>query len=79
MRPLRWVALAAGKLGRLDALLADCAEAIEIEPRYAPAYTNRSVAHRMLGDWRAVVADCDAWLRVEPRSGQVQRGRPVSD
>lgn len=54
-------------LGNRDAALADCNEAIRLDPRLAGAYNTRGVVHRNRGNPDAALVDFSEAIRLNPR------------
>ncbi|MCL4876614.1 MAG: tetratricopeptide repeat protein [Anaerolineae bacterium] len=46
--------------------IADCNEAIHLNPQYTDAYTGRGYAWENLGDYEKALADYEAALRIKP-------------
>src|SRR5436190_408696 len=54
------------KSGDLDGAIADCTKAIELNPRFVPAYYNRGVARASKGDLDGAIADCTKVIELDP-------------
>jgi tetratricopeptide (TPR) repeat protein len=52
--------------GDYEHTIADCNEAIRIEPKYAAAYQNRSLAYLVLGEYAKSIENANALLALEP-------------
>jgi tetratricopeptide (TPR) repeat protein len=54
-------------IGDIDKVIADCTEAIRLDPKDARAYCNRSVAYTSKGDVDKAFADCCDAIRFNPK------------
>jgi Zn-dependent protease len=57
--------------GELDRAIADCADALRLNPHLAPAYSIRALAYLKKGDWGKAKADISAALRLNPKLGLI--------
>jgi len=71
-----WVRAVEGEA--LDYALADCNEALRLEPRHAAALDSRGLVHLKRGDYAAAIADYDAALALDPNRGHYLFGRGVA-
>ncbi|HLH92525.1 MAG TPA: tetratricopeptide repeat protein [Xanthobacteraceae bacterium] len=55
------------KKGDFDRAIADCNEAIRLDPKNAPAYNNRGNAYRAKGDRDHAIADYSEAIRLNPK------------
>ena len=55
--------------GETDKAVADCNEAIRLDPEDAKAYYNRGVVYGEIGDTDRVIADCTEAIRLDPKLG----------
>ena len=53
--------------GKYDKAVADCSEAIKIDPRYALAYQSRSRAYEKLGQLDQAKADYEMAVKLDPK------------
>ncbi len=53
-------------LGDQVSAIADCTEAIRLDPRLAQAYATRGSAHRFKGQLDLAIADCSEAIRLDP-------------
>ena len=58
--------------GDEDRAIADYGKAIEINPRYANAYNNRSIAYRAKGDNEHAGADYSKAIEIDPKLATAQ-------
>src|SRR6267154_2690128 len=67
--------------GDYDRAIADCNEAIRLDPQYAPAYSNRGNAWSGKGDNDRAIADLNEAIRLDPRyaSAYYNRGNAWSE
>ena len=67
-------------LGRsaLSAVLADCDEAVRLDPKFAPAFANRALALLSHDEFDRAVADYDAALRLNPKYAAALYGRGLA-
>jgi tetratricopeptide (TPR) repeat protein len=59
--------------GDYDRAIADCTEAIRLDPKYAWAYSSRGHAFAAKGDFRSALADLMAYLRLDPTDELVKQ------
>ena len=52
--------------GDNDRAIADCSEAIKLDPNYVHAYNNRGSAYDEKGDYDRAIADYNAAIRLDP-------------
>jgi tetratricopeptide (TPR) repeat protein len=52
--------------GSLEHAIADCTEAIRLEPRHSRVWWNRGEAYRLKGDHDRAIADCTEAIRLDP-------------
>lgn len=71
-----WIRAVEGQ--ELDYALADCNEALRLDPRHAAALDSRGLVHLKRGDNEAALADYEAALAVEPGRGHYLYGRGVA-
>jgi tetratricopeptide (TPR) repeat protein len=64
--------------GRYAAAQALFTQALEINPRYAPAYNNRAMIHILLGEETAAVQDYSLSLTLNPSDGDVYYNRGLA-
>jgi tetratricopeptide (TPR) repeat protein len=64
--------------GDLDLALAECNQAIILEPAFAAALDSRGVVQLKRGQWQAAIADFDAALAVDPNVGSAFYGRGIA-
>ena len=55
------------KKGDLDKAIADCAEAIRLNPRMAEAYNRRGSVYEKKGDLDKAIADYTEAIRLDPK------------
>jgi S1-C subfamily serine protease/lipoprotein NlpI len=68
-------AAAHGNAGDYDSAIADCTEAIRIDPKYAFAYIMRGQAYLQKGDYDSAIADFTEVIRREPTDADAYYGR----
>jgi lipoprotein NlpI len=63
--------------GEPDRALSDCNQAIQLDPKYAPGYSNRGIAYYAKGDYERAVADETAAIGIDPKfpDAYFERGR----
>jgi lipoprotein NlpI len=71
-----WIRAVRGE--ELDYALADCNQALRLEPRHAAALDSRGLVHIKRGEYAAAIADYEAALAVEPGRGHYLYGRGVA-
>jgi tetratricopeptide (TPR) repeat protein len=52
--------------GGLDGAIADCDQAIQLDPKLSLAYVNRGLAKAQKGDFDGAIADCDQAIQLDP-------------
>ena len=57
-----------GLNGDYDKEIADCTEAIRLNPKDDTAYSNRGGAYGLKGDYDKAIADCTKAIRLNPRN-----------
>jgi carboxyl-terminal processing protease len=57
------------KRGQYMDAIADCTEALRLDPNVAVAYTVRGLAHWARGEYTAAIADCGRALALDPANG----------
>lgn len=62
----------------LDLALADCDEALRLDPRMAAALDSRGLVNFKRGDFAASLSDYEAALRLEPNRGHYLYGRGLA-
>ena len=71
-------------VGQLQSALANCNEALRLQPNVAAIFDSRAFAYLKMGQWNAAIADYNSALRLEPsackralrtRTCQAQEGR----
>jgi tetratricopeptide (TPR) repeat protein len=70
--------LARALAGRLTPALADCNEALRLQPGSPDAFEARGFVYLKLGQPDRAIADYDAALRVDPRSPRSLYGRGLA-
>ena len=60
-------ALAYAKKGQFDLAIANCDEAIRLDPQYAPAFCNRGAFYCQKSDGDHAIADFDQAIRLDPK------------
>jgi tetratricopeptide (TPR) repeat protein len=55
--------------GDLDRAIADCNQAIALDPKFAFAYSNRGDAYKAKGDNNRAAADFNEAIRLDPKLG----------
>jgi tetratricopeptide (TPR) repeat protein len=63
--------------GKLDKAVADCSEAIEINPKYSTAYVNRGSAYSSKGQYTEAIADFNMAIRMNPSDAVVYNERAI--
>ena len=63
------------KKGDYDREIADCTEAIRLDPKLAMAYNNRGVAYGLKGDYDREIADCTEAIRLDPKLAKAYGNR----
>jgi lipoprotein NlpI len=53
--------------GDYDRAIADCTEAIRLDPKYAFAYNNRCFANALKGDYDRAIVDCTEAIQLDPK------------
>lgn len=71
-----WLRVTAGR--ELDQALADCNEAVRLEPDNQNALDSRGLVHYKLGQYDAALADYDAALKGDPERGHYLFGRALA-
>jgi tetratricopeptide (TPR) repeat protein len=71
-----WIRAVSGE--ELDYALADCNEALRLDPRHAAALDSRGLVHIKRGEFNEAIADYEAALAVEPGRGHYLYGRGVA-
>jgi tetratricopeptide (TPR) repeat protein len=61
--------------GDLDKAIADYAEAIRLDPKYALAYYNRGVAYEKKGEWDNAIAEYTEAIRLDPKYARAYNNR----
>jgi lipoprotein NlpI len=61
--------------GDYDRAIADCTEAIRLNPKYAPAFGDRGDAHYHKGDYDRAIADDTEAIRLDPKYALSFSGR----
>jgi tetratricopeptide (TPR) repeat protein len=67
-----------GNKGDSDRAIADHNKAIEIDPKYAPAYLNRGIAHEKKGDHDRAIADFDKVIEIDPKYAPDYNSRGIA-
>lgn len=71
-----WVRAVGGE--ELEFALADCNEALRLDPRNTAALDSRGLVHFKRGDYAAALADYEAALAIEPGRGHYLYGRGMT-
>lgn len=71
-----WTRAVAGE--ELEFALADCNEAIRLQPRYAAALDSRGLVHIKREEYLEAIADYNAALAIEPNYGHYLYGRGIA-
>jgi len=71
-----WVRAVSGE--ELDFALADCNEALRLNPRHAAALDSRGLVHLKRGEYLAAIDDYNAALALDPGRGHYLYGRGVA-
>jgi len=53
--------------GDFDGAIATSTRAIELDPKYSTAYTNRGLAKKNKGDLDGAIADCNRAIELDPK------------
>jgi tetratricopeptide (TPR) repeat protein len=53
-----------GQKGKLDSALIDLDKAIELDPRYSNAYSNRALVYYSLKEYEKVIQDVNSFMRI---------------
>jgi tetratricopeptide (TPR) repeat protein len=61
-----------------DRVIADCTEAIRLNPRDCSAYARRGAAYRMKGEYDRAIADCTEAIRLNPNEFAALSDRGVA-
>jgi len=61
--------------GNYDRAIADCTEAIRLNPNNGAAYNNRGKAYNGKGDYDRAIADCAEAIRLDPNIANPYRHR----
>ena len=61
--------------GQYDKEVADCNEAIRLNPKCVDAYCNRAWAYGAKGQYDKAVADCTEVIRINPKNVDSYYGR----
>src|SRR5690242_3218532 len=64
--------------GSVDRAIADCDEAIRLNPKDADAYVNRGSSHAAMRDYDRAIADFDAAIRLNPALAMAYNNRGVA-
>ena len=65
-------------IGELQAALADCDEALRIQPNVAAVFDSRGFTHLKMGQWDTAVTDYNSALRLEPKLASSLYGRGLA-
>ncbi len=65
-------------MNRLQDALADCNEALRLQPGDGNAHGSRGLVYLKLRKWGLAIADYDAALRVNPKNADALYGRGVA-
>ena len=65
-------------LSDLEAAIADCSKAIELDDTATLAYTNRCVAHYQTQKYAEAIADCSRTIELNPESAKAYSNRGLS-
>lgn len=71
-------ALAYVALGDFARAMSDLDQAIELNPRYAPALRDRGGGHALQGDYSRAIADLDQAFRLDPRDVLTLKNRALT-
>jgi len=64
--------------GDYDKAIADCDEAIRLDPQLAAAYNNRGSAYLWKRDYDKAIADCDLAIRLNPKDARAHTNRGIA-
>jgi len=64
--------------GATDKVIADCTEAIRLDPKYAGAYNIRGWAYARKGEYDKAIADCTEAIRLDPEFAGAYNERGVT-
>jgi lipoprotein NlpI len=64
--------------GDLDGVIADCNEAIRLDPKSVTAYGYRGVAWRQKGDFARAIADYTTAIRLDPNNATLRTNRGLA-
>jgi len=65
-------------IGQLQSALADCDEALRLQPNVATIFDSRGFAYLKMGQWDAAIADYNSALRLESRLASALYGRGLA-
>ena len=65
-------------LGNYEIAIAECTQAIKIDPNYAKAYYNRGKSRSELGDKQVAIVDFTQAIKINPNDSDIYRGRGIS-
>jgi tetratricopeptide (TPR) repeat protein len=66
-------------VGELQAALADCNEALRLEPNAAATLDSRGLIYLKSGEWDSAIADYDSALRLDPKLASSLYGRGLAN
>ena len=62
-------------VGELQAALADCNEALRLQPGVAPTLDSRGFTYLKMGEWDSAIDDYSSALQLDPRLASSLYGR----
>ena len=60
-----------GRRGDFHAARKKFSQAIELDPKFSPAYRLRAAACAKMSDWAAAIVDLDALIRLDPNDAEI--------
>ena len=64
-------------MGEFDKAIADCTEAIRLDPEYANAYSNRGIAYAKNREFDKAIADCTKAIYLDPKYAEAYYNRAI--
>src|SRR5262249_48628646 len=77
-RIYQWPAAAYSRPRRYEKAIADCSQAIELDPNYAVAWADRGNIYGRLGENDQAVADCSRALELDPKLADAWNSRGLA-